>query len=203
MRSRLIIWGAGGHGKTLLDAALGSNLWEDIVFVDDREHASYGGYSVLRPESAISNTEFIVGIGMNTIRARVHDEGIRLGLRPITLIHRAATVSERAVVGPGTVVLAGAVVNPDAEIGDAVIINSGAIVEHDCRIGNTAHISPRVALGGGVIVGEKAHVGIGAVVLPGVKIGAGATVGAGAVVLGDVPASATVVGVPARILSKD
>jgi acetyltransferase-like isoleucine patch superfamily enzyme len=55
-------------------------------------------------------------------------------------------------------------------------------------------------MGGEVEVGERAFVGIGAVVLPRVRIGAGSTVAAGAVVTRDVPAGATVVGVPARIV---
>jgi acetyltransferase-like isoleucine patch superfamily enzyme len=42
------------------------------------------------------------------------------------------------------------------------------------------------------------QIGAGARILPGVEIGEGAVVGAGAVVIGDVPASARVMGVPAR-----
>jgi len=44
----------------------------------------------------------------------------------------------------------------------------------------------------------RASIGSGAVVLAGVRIGAGALVGAGAVVTRDVPAGATVAGVPGR-----
>jgi UDP-2-acetamido-3-amino-2,3-dideoxy-glucuronate N-acetyltransferase len=46
-----------------------------------------------------------------------------------------------------------------------------------------------------------ASVGSGAVVLGGVRVGAGALVGAGAVVSKDVPAGATVIGVPARAVA--
>lgn len=51
-----------------------------------------------------------------------------------------------------------------------------------------------------VCVKRGADIGTGAVLLPGVTIGEGAIVGAGAVVTGDVPASAVVAGVPARII---
>jgi UDP-2-acetamido-3-amino-2,3-dideoxy-glucuronate N-acetyltransferase len=48
------------------------------------------------------------------------------------------------------------------------------------------------------VVEDGASVGSGAVILGGVRIGAGALVGAGAVVTQDVPAGATVAGVPAQ-----
>jgi UDP-2-acetamido-3-amino-2,3-dideoxy-glucuronate N-acetyltransferase len=49
-----------------------------------------------------------------------------------------------------------------------------------------------------VTVGDGATIGSGAILLGGVSVGAGAMVGAGAVVSRDVPAGATVAGVPAR-----
>lgn len=52
------------------------------------------------------------------------------------------------------------------------------------------------------LVKRRAAVGTGAIVLPGVTIGAGAMVGAGAVVTADVPDGVTVVGNPARVVSK-
>jgi acetyltransferase-like isoleucine patch superfamily enzyme len=48
------------------------------------------------------------------------------------------------------------------------------------------------------MVGDSAFIGIGAAILPNLRIGANAIVGAGAVVIRDVPANATVIGVPAR-----
>ena len=55
----------------------------------------------------------------------------------------------------------------------------------------------------GIAVGEGAWIGAGAVVLDGVTVGDRAIVGAGAVVRADVPAAATAVGVPARLLGAD
>jgi maltose O-acetyltransferase len=52
-----------------------------------------------------------------------------------------------------------------------------------------------------VRIGSDVWIGGGAIVLPGVAIGDGAVIGAGSVVTRDVPAGATVVGNPARIIA--
>jgi sugar O-acyltransferase (sialic acid O-acetyltransferase NeuD family) len=205
--SSLIIWGAGGHGKVVLDAARSTGRFEQIVFLDDDQEKSGGLFCDCQ---VISRTEhlgravadgFVVAVGNNRTRCRCFSRAIEYGLSPVTIVHASAVVADSATIGRGTVVMPGVIINAGAVIGEDCIINSGAVVEHDCIIGGHVHISPRVALGGSATVGSLAHVGIGAVVLPGAVIGEESVVGAGAVVLKTAPARSTVVGVPAKALT--
>jgi len=117
-----------------------------------------------------------------------------------TLLHPSSIVDSPAKIGRGAVVLAGAVVQVDAIVDDHAIVNDNATVEHDCAVGAGAHVSCNACLTGEVRVGKGALIGAGAVVLPRIEIGDFAIVGAGAVVTADVPAYATVVGNPARLI---
>ena len=81
--------------------------------------------------------------------------------------------------------MAGAVVNSDTCIGKNVIINTRASVDHDCS------------------VGDGTFVCAGATVIPNRTIGRDVIVGAGSTVIWNiwnVPAGATVVGIPAKIV---
>lgn len=90
------------------------------------------------------------------------------------------------------------------EIGKNCMISSGVIiysVTYDRSAGLPIEESP--ARFAKVTVEDGVHIGAGAAILPGVTIGRGAVIGAGAVVTRDVPADATVAGVPARALAKE
>jgi sugar O-acyltransferase (sialic acid O-acetyltransferase NeuD family) len=206
-RSReLVLWGASGHGKVVLDVGRSQGSFDSIVFIDDR-YKELGPSFLLCPVlgglealPSVRGCSFLVSIGDNAQRARCYAAAVSQQLAPATLIHRTATIAPSAVIGGGTVVMPGAIVNACARIGDNCIVNTGTIIEHDCVIGDHVHLSPGVLLGGAVTVGNSAHVGMGAVVLPGVHIGESAVVGAGSVVLKSVPPGATVAGVPSRSL---
>lgn len=205
----LVLWGVGGHGKVVADVALAMDCFSSIIFVDDDDSRTQRAFHSCRVEGTPDElvhlkekgyTFFHISIGSNEARARCFARAIQSGLAPATLVHPTAVISPTARVGEGTVVMPRAVINPDTQIGQDCIINTAAVIEHDCEIGDHVHISPGVVLTGAVAVGCFAHVGAGATVLPGVRIGEGAIVGAGAVVLQSVPAWATVVGVPAKVI---
>ena len=197
--NRLIIIGAGGHGKVIADAAL-KNGYTNICCVDDHTTGDVMGFPIIGTTADVEclndgNTDFVIGIGNNAIRktiAEIHN------VNWVSIVHPSAQIGFDAEIGKGTVVMANAVVNVCAKIGEHCIINTGAIVEHDNVIENYAHISPNVALGGTVRIGSLTHVGIGATVKNNTEICSECTIGAGAVVVKNIKEPGTYVGVPIR-----
>lgn len=197
----LLIFGAGGHGRVVADAALLSALWPGIL-ASDRDPARcrgdlLPGIPVLAPELAMASAAAVhVAIGNAADREK---EVAALAASVLaTVAHPHATVSVHAQVGPGCFIAAQAVVAPGARLGASVIVNHGAVLDHDAEVGDYSHIAPLAALGGGVRIGRRVLVGSGASVLPGVRIRDDVIVGAGAVVVDHLSEPGVYAGVPAR-----
>jgi len=206
---KLMIVGAGGHGKVVLDVARAQGAYIPVAVADDRwSHPEqkgalwYGplawGRRLLQEDESM---EAVIAIGDNRTRRLLAE---KLGLpeeRYAVLVHPQAVLGSYVTLGKGTVVQPGAIVNYGARVGNHCIVNTGAIVEHDCRIGSFAHLSPGTAIAGNVTIGEGTHVGIGANIIQGIEIGAWSTIGAGAVVIRPIPGGCTAIGIPARPVS--
>ena len=104
-------------------------------------------------------------------------------------------------------------IHPGATIGHRVFIDHGmgVVVGETAIIGDDCTLYHGVTLGGTTWNKGKRHptleagvvIGAGAKVLGPITIGAGAKIGSNAVVVKDVPANATAVGIPARILEEE
>jgi sugar O-acyltransferase (sialic acid O-acetyltransferase NeuD family) len=202
----LIIYGAGGHGKVVIDIARQVGLTVSLLLDDKASDLQIGALKVTHALHArwkeLQEFSFLVAIGDNLSRERIFTQMLARGGIPKSLIHPFTAVSVSAVICGGVSVCAGAVINPEAVVEDDCIINTGASVDHDCVVGEHSHICPGVRLAGNVRVGPRTMIGTGASVLPGVHIGEGCRVGAGAVVNRDLPAHVIAFGVPARIHNK-
>jgi len=107
--------------------------------------------------------------------------------------------------------LTGIEIHPGAKIGEGFFIDHGMGVV----IGETSVIGDNVTLYQGVTLGGTSHlrakrhptlgdnvvVGVGAQLIGDITIGENSKVGAGSVVVSSVPANATVVGVPGRVVA--
>ncbi len=106
--------------------------------------------------------------------------------------------------------LTGIEIHPGAKIGRRFFIDHGAgvVIGETAEIGDDVLIYQGVVLGGTTLKKEKRHptignnvvVGTGAIALGAIAIGEGARIGSGSVVVKSVPAGATVVGIPGRIV---
>lgn len=78
---------------------------------------------------------------------------------------------------------------------------NGVVIHDKARIGPNCLFLQQVTVVAGVRIGGHVDIGAGAKVIRPIKIGDHAKIGANAVVLCDVPAGATAVGIPARIVN--
>jgi serine O-acetyltransferase len=107
--------------------------------------------------------------------------------------------------------LTGIEIHPGARIGEGLFIDHGmgVVIGETAEIGNDCHLYQGVTLGGTSMRREKRHptladnvvVGAGADLIGAIYIGENARIGAGSVVVTNVPANATVVGVPGHIVA--
>jgi sugar O-acyltransferase (sialic acid O-acetyltransferase NeuD family) len=200
-----LIFGCGGHAKSVFDAVVREAKLDVVGFVDkSASTAGFMGKTVFAEADVLSGhvacEAAVLGIGDNVARRALY-EALR-GRFPDTrfspVIDPTAIISPSARIGAGTVVLARAVVNTAAALGRFSVLNTGAIVEHDCVLHDFASLGPAAVIGGNCRVGAASHVGIGAAMKHGVSIGTNTVLGGGAIAVENLGDNAVYLGVPAR-----
>lgn len=209
MTRRVAIVGCGGFGRevhAILQAVhMAGDEIEFVGFFDDHPD-ELNLERVAALDARVAGTvadlarlpedvEAVIGIGSGTARETL---AARLaGRRFATLVHPEATLGTAIRVGAGVVIAPGSRLSTNIDVGDHVHIDQGCTVGHDTVLGEFSRLNPSACVSGSVRIGAGALIGANATVLQGLTVGSRAVVGAGAVVVRDVPADATVKGVPA------
>ena len=183
-RSRLLVLGAGGHGRSVAEAAELSCRFDVVGFLDDSLPAGETnlGLPVLGPVASMSvyrtcADQVIVAIGNNAVRESLMGQVGEAGFEFATVVHPRAIVAPSAVLGAGSTVMAGAIVGTEARLGSGSIVNCGAVVDHHAIVESYGHLGVNASMAGGTVLGRGAWMQAGS------SLGYGVIVAAGGILL--------------------
>lgn len=206
----MLIVGAKGFAKEVLEVLYQLNDIENVVFYDDVSEdlpkQLYEHFDILRNAEEVEkyfqnvDNRFTIGIGGPILRKKMFDKFTALGGEFISTISPKATIGHFGnEIGNGSNVMTGTVITNDIHLGKGVLVNLNCTIGHDSSIGDFVEMSPGVHVSGNCKIGSYSNIGTNATILPKITIGENVIVGAGSVVTKDVPSNCLVVGVPAVI----
>lgn len=185
--NKLIIIGAGGHGRCCLDIA--REKYDEIIFLDDglvgqtvndcQVVGKLNEMKKLFPEYL----DIFIAVGNNAFRKQLHDQAKEIGYNIITLVSNKATVSKYATIKQGSVIFPHAVIEPNARIGNNCIICANATVNHDAIIHDDCLIYSNTVIRPNVIIHELTRIGSNCTITFGKEIKEGSDIKDGEVVI--------------------
>lgn len=206
----MLVIGAKGFAKEVLEVLLQNNELDDLVFYDDVNIPGpdflFDRFPIIKSEQEakqyLTNVDarFTIGIGNPLLRKKMFDRFSTYSEKFTSVISPMSDIGHFGIViGEGCNILSGVKISNDVHIGMGCIVYYNSIVTHDVQIGDFVEVSPNVALLGRCSIGSFSRIGSGSVVLPDVTIGSNVIIAAGAVVTGDLPDHVMAAGVPAVI----
>lgn len=176
----IIILGAGGHCRSLIDVIELENRFKIAGIIDNELQIRNKilDYEVIGNDNDLKELRkkykyAIIGVGQiktSKIRIKLFETLKDLGFILPVIISPRAYVSRYAKIDEGSVIVHDVLVNANAKIGKNCIINTKALIEHDAVIENHCHISTGAIINGGAVVKENTFFGSNAVSKEGVTL---------------------------------
>lgn len=189
----MIIIGAGGLAKQILDAVERIEKKENILFFDNLTLYSSSpklfNYVIIQDinvlKKYVTNEEelLVLGVGKPSVRKLLYNLMISSGLKFRTFVSHSSLIGKHEIeIGDGTVVMERVCIDSSVKIGKGTLLNNGAKVFHDSYIGDFCELAPGCKILGKCKIGNEVFIGANAVILQGVEIGDGVIVEPGTVV---------------------
>lgn len=210
----MLIIGAKGFAKEVLEVLLQLNKTDNVCFYDDINSELpdfvFDKFRIIKNLKQAElffkeskDTNFTIGIGGPELRYKLSLEFASIGGILKSTISPFATVGHfDNTIKEGCNIMTGVVITNSIHIGEGCLINMNCTIGHDSFIGDYVEMSPGVHISGNCSIGSFVNIGTNATILPKVKIGSNVNIGAGTIVRNDVESNQTVIGNPAVSMVK-
>lgn len=209
----MLVVGAKGFAKEVLNILLLNDELENLVFFDDvnlnEPNLLFDQFPILRTmdqaKQYLSETDnrFTLGVGFPHVRYQLYHKFIALGGEPYTLISPNSDLGNFDVhIEEGVSLAYHCAISNSVRIGKGSFINAKTIIGHDSSIGDFCEVCPSVNIAGHIEIGDYSFIGTGVIIYPNVKIGKNVSITAGSVVRKNVPDNVIVHGNPSKIIGK-
>lgn len=184
--NKLLVIGAGGHGRCCLDIARES--YDHIAFLDDNLlNKEINDCKII---DTIDNMDLycqeykdiFIAVGNNKLRKKLIEQANKTGFNIISLISKKSTVSEYAQIDKGTVIFPGSVVESNSFIGRGCIITANTTINHDAIIEDYVLIYSNTVIKPNTLIGSYTRIGSSCTVTFGTGIKASSDIPDGTIV---------------------
>jgi sugar O-acyltransferase (sialic acid O-acetyltransferase NeuD family) len=207
-KKNILIIGASGHAKVIIDILEKENLYNVFGFIDTYKPKgkSIYGYEILGTEKDIPKIMFendiyggIIAIGDNWVRKIVSDKVIELNneFKFITTIHPDAIIGNDVQIGEGVVIMPGVIINSKAVIGKHCILNTKSFLGCCSKIYDYSSLGPSSLVDYDVVVKNNSAISLGVNIVNNIIIGENSVIGAGSLVLKNIANNKIAFGIPA------
>ena len=193
----IIIFGAGGGAKMIIDALRDSKIFAVVGLLDDDIELGtkvlgvpvVGGFNCVSSLLSNSISNFVIGFGVLTNRKKRYELYLDLkekGCLFPNIIHPRAIVEDSVKMGDGNVILAGANIGSAVILGNLNYINNNSLISHDCHLIDNIHIAPSAVLASSIMIKSHTLVGMNTTLYFGIKIGESTTILNGLIINSDI-----------------
>lgn len=190
----ILIYGASGHAKMVVDNILKNNNYAIKGYIDSYKplNEDIYGYKIVGNLDGLPNLikehnihGIVIAVGDNSTRKKVYHKimSIAPNLEFVPIVHPSAVLANDIVIPKGVVIMANVVVNANAKIGEFCILNTKSSLGHDSIMADFSSLASGVVIGGNVKIGFCSAVCIGVSITQNVTIGDYTVIGAASLVL--------------------
>lgn len=202
---KLLIIGAGGLGKEVVDLVLAADQYEIAGFLDDnpdKKGTLVNQIPVLGDLGQLDKYRWIkhIVIAVANPGAKKSIVGLakKAGFQFPNLIHPSVVFGSSVSLGQGNIICTGSIVSTEACLHNFITINPHCGIGHESTLHNFSTLYWGVHLGGNTTIGECCELGTHSCVLQGLQLTDNIILGAGAVAVKNIEEPGTYVGIPAR-----